>query len=182
MPVEELLIYVYVHFNHSAKRKDISRISRVSGVLWRGTFKDPEARQHTVAELREMRQPLSAAVAGIAKLLWTPRESWTARPLKRYSDYLTIVEKKAYFMFLSFILDPLNAFNTIFQTDATQIAILIPEIAYGNADSERVFSMVRKIDTDSHSQFGNNILRALLSCKINTDEPCYAFAPDKHLC
>ena len=35
---------------------------------------------------------------------------------------------KAYFVFLSFILEPLNAFNTIFQTDATQIAILIPDM------------------------------------------------------
>jgi len=33
------------------------------------TEKDPEARQHTVAEFGEMRQPLSAAVAGTAKLL-----------------------------------------------------------------------------------------------------------------
>jgi len=31
-------------------------------------------------------------------------------------------------MFLSFILEPLNALNTIFQTDATQIAILIPKM------------------------------------------------------
>jgi hypothetical protein len=45
---------------------------------------------------------------------------------KRFADYVASVEMKAYFMFLSFILEPLNAFNTIFQTDATQIAILIP--------------------------------------------------------
>ena len=48
--------------------------------------------------------------------------------LKRCADYLASVEMKAYFMFLSFILEPLNAFNTIFQEDATQIAILIPEM------------------------------------------------------
>ena len=39
--------------------------------------------------------------------------------LKRCADYLASVEMKAYFMFLSFILEPLNAFNTIFLTDAT---------------------------------------------------------------
>ena len=54
-------------------------------------------------------------------------------------------------------------------------------IAHSNADSERVFSMVRKIDTDSRSQLGNDTLRALLSVKINTDDPCYAFVPDKEL-
>ena len=35
---------------------------------------------------------------------------------------------KTYFMFLAFILEPLKQFNTIFQTDATQIAILLPEM------------------------------------------------------
>ena len=50
-------------------------------------------------------------------------------------------------------------------------------IAHSNADSE-LFSMCRKIDTDSRSQLGNDTLRALLSCKINRDEPCYSFVPD----
>jgi len=45
-----------------------------------------------------------------------------------------------------------------------------------------VFSMVRKIDTDWRLQLGNDTLRALLSCKINTDDACYAFVPDKDLC
>ena len=39
-----------------------------------------------------------------------------------------------------------------------------------------------QIDTDSRSQLGNDTLLALLSCKINTDDPCYAFVPDKDLC
>ena len=50
-------------------------------------------------------------------------------------------------------------------------------IAHSNADSERVFSMCRKIDTDARSQLGNDTLRALL----NMDEPCYAFQPDSDL-
>ena len=44
-----------------------------------------------------------------------------------------------------------------------------------------MFSMCRKIDTDSQSQLGNNTLRALLSCKINTDNSCYSFVPEKDL-
>ncbi|KAK2141929.1 hypothetical protein LSH36_1015g00014 [Paralvinella palmiformis] len=55
-------------------------------------------------------------------------------------------------------------------------------IAHSNADSERVFSMVRKIDTDSRSQLGNDTLRALLSCKINKDDTYYAFVSYKDLC
>ncbi|KAK2187492.1 hypothetical protein NP493_163g01049 [Ridgeia piscesae] len=54
-------------------------------------------------------------------------------------------------------------------------------IAHSNADSERVFSICRKIDTDARSQLGNDTLRALLSCKINMDEPYYAFHPDSDL-
>ena len=41
-------------------------------------------------------------------------------------------------------------------------------IAHSNSDSERVFSMVRNMDTDSRSQLGMDNLHALLSCNINT--------------
>ena len=54
-------------------------------------------------------------------------------------------------------------------------------IAHSNAGSERMFLMCRNIDTDSRSQLGNNTLRALLSCKIKTDDPCYSFVPEKDL-
>ena len=54
-------------------------------------------------------------------------------------------------------------------------------IAQSNVDSERVLSMCRKIDTEARTQLGNDTLRALLSCKINTDERCYAFQPDSDL-
>ena len=53
-------------------------------------------------------------------------------------------------------------------------------IANSNAGSERVFSMYRKINTDSRSQLGNT-MRALLSRKIKTDDPCYSFVPEKDL-
>ncbi|KAI0239672.1 hypothetical protein LSAT2_009634, partial [Lamellibrachia satsuma] len=52
---------------------------------------------------------------------------------------------------------------------------------HSNAYSERAFSMCRKIDTDSRSQLGNNTLHVLLSYKINTDDPCYSFLPEKDL-
>ena len=56
----------------------------------------------------------------------------------------------------------------------TRVMTTLSVIAHRNTDCDRVFSMVRKIDTDSRSQLGNDTLRALLSCKINTDDPCYA--------
>ena len=64
----------------------------------------------------------------------------------------------------------------------TRVMTKLSVIAHSNADSECVFSMVRKIVTDSRSQLVNDTLRALLSCKINTDDPCYAFVRDKDIC
>ena len=49
-----------------------------------------------------------------------------------------------------------------------RLMTILSVIAHSNADSERVFSMCRKIDTDARSQLGNDTLRALLSCKINS--------------
>ena len=51
-------------------------------------------------------------------------------------------------------------------------------IIHSNTDSGCVFSICRKINTDAQSQLGNDTLHALLSCKINMDEPCYAFQHD----
>ena len=84
-----------------------------------------------MAEFGEMRQAVNRFLQQWPALL-SYFESYEDRKrpgrVKRCADYLANVEMKAYFMFLSFILEPLNAFNTIFQTDATQIAILIPEM------------------------------------------------------
>jgi len=57
-------------------------------------------------------------------------------------------------------------------------------IAHSNADSERMFSMCLKIDTDPRSQLCNQrttICTLFLQCKINIDEPCYAFQVDSDL-
>jgi len=64
----------------------------------------------------------------------------------------------------------------------TRVMTTLSVIAHSSADSKRLFSMVRKIDTDSRSQLGSDTLRAVLSCKINTDDSCYAFVLDEHLC
>ena len=54
-------------------------------------------------------------------------------------------------------------------------------VAHSNADSERVFFICNKIDTDARSQLGNDNLHPLLSRKINIDEPCCAFQSDSDL-
>uniref|UniRef100_H3ALC1 HAT C-terminal dimerisation domain-containing protein n=1 Tax=Latimeria chalumnae TaxID=7897 RepID=H3ALC1_LATCH len=47
-------------------------------------------------------------------------------------------------------------------------------IPSSNADSERVFSMVRKIHTEFRSEMGNDTLCVLLSTKINLDRQCFS--------
>ena len=54
-------------------------------------------------------------------------------------------------------------------------------LAHSNADSERVFSMCRKIHTEQRSELGNDTMKGLLSSKINTDNPCYKFKPTASL-
>ena len=52
----------------------------------------------------------------------------------------------------------------------TLCAVVLPLLSLpnSNADSKRVFSMVKKIDTDSRSDLGQDTIYTLLSCKIKT--------------
>ena len=49
--------------------------------------------------------------------------------MKPCTDCLASFDMKFFVIFVVFILEPLNQFNTIFQMDTTQIAILLPEIS-----------------------------------------------------
>lgn len=50
-----------------------------------------------------------------------------------------------------------------------------------NADSERSFSMVRKIDTEDRSHLERTTVASLLALKINIDSECFSFKPPKAL-
>ena len=56
-----------------------------------------------------------------------------------------------------------------------QILLILP---HSNADPERLFSMVRKIETEERRQLDPSTVCDLLSVKINNDQPCYL---NKHL-
>jgi len=56
----------------------------------------------------------------------------------------------------------------------TRVMTTLSVIAHSHADSERVFSMVRKIDTDSRSQLGNDILVIGPPCDIGGNSPIEA--------
>ena len=46
-------------------------------------------------------------------------------------------------------------------------------LPHSNADPERLFRMVRKIETDQRKHLDSSTLCDLLSVKINNDNPCY---------
>ncbi len=50
-----------------------------------------------------------------------------------------------------------------------------------NADTERVFSIVRKIVTDYRKEMEQDTLCALLTCKLNCDCACYQLETPKEL-
>ena len=50
-----------------------------------------------------------------------------------------------------------------------------------NADSERCFSMIRKIDGEERNHLERSTVAALLSLKLNVDEECYEYKPPTEL-
>ena len=70
-------------------------------------------------------------------------------------------------MFLFFILEPLNAFNTIFQIDAMQIAILIHEMSRLLRPFMTKFVLMRVIKsaTDRSIQLDDDILAVGMSMR-----------------
>ena len=120
LPVDELLIDVYYHFAHSAKRKEQYREFLV--------FCDVEPLKilkHASTRWLSLERCVNRFLQQWPALLsYFQSHGDVERPgrIQRCAKYLGSVEMKAYFRFLSFILQPLNVFNTLFQTDATQIA------------------------------------------------------------
>ena len=61
----------------------------------------------------------------------------------------------------------------------SRLAKCILALPVSNAETERVFSIVRKIVTDYRTQIDQRTLCALLACKMNNDCKCYELAtPD----
>ena len=60
-------------------------------------------------------------------------------------------------------------------TKLAQVLLVLP---HSNIDPERLFSMVRKIETEERRQLDVSTVCDLLRVKINNDNPCYS---NKHL-
>ena len=63
--------------------------------------------------------------------------------------------------------------GTAMLPNLTSLAKCMLALPVVNVDTERVFSIVRKIITDYRNQMEQNTLCALVSCKLNNDNKCY---------
>lgn len=66
-------------------------------------------------------------------------------------------------------------------TNLLSLVRALPSLPASNADSERTFSMVRKIDTEEQNQLEKSTVAALLSMKININAECHEFEPTDDL-
>ncbi|XP_062610502.1 uncharacterized protein LOC134272272 [Saccostrea cucullata] len=126
LPVEDLLVEVYFHFYHSSNRKE----------------KYKEFMEFTDIEPLKILKHSSTRWLSLEKCVGRFLHHWPAlksyfsshddveKPgrVKRCAAYLNDHEMYMYFSFLSFILHPLNEFNTIFQADEAKIGYLKEEM------------------------------------------------------
>jgi len=63
----------------------------------------------------------------------------------------------------------------------TRLAKCILSLPISNADTEKVFSIVRKIVTDYRTEMDQSTLCALVSCKLNSNSNCYDLETPKEL-
>ena len=63
----------------------------------------------------------------------------------------------------------------------TPLAECILSLPISNADTERVFSIVRKIVTDYRTEMDQSTLCALVLCKLNSNSNCYDLETPKEL-
>ncbi|XP_060588036.1 uncharacterized protein LOC132743524 [Ruditapes philippinarum] len=61
------------------------------------------------------------------------------------------------------------------------VALAALSLPHSNADPERCFSMVRKIQTDHRDNLSNKTLNSLLCMKLNSDSECYNMDMNKEM-
>ena len=56
--------------------------------------------------------------------------------------------------------------------------MIVLTLPHSNADTERVFSMLKKIQSDSRDNLADNTIHSLLSVKINNPVECHKYKPE----
>lgn len=61
----------------------------------------------------------------------------------------------------------------------SHLALNILGLPHSNADPERCFSILRKIDTDSRGNLSHNTIMSLMNCNFNIECNCFEYTPSK---
>lgn len=62
-----------------------------------------------------------------------------------------------------------------------KVALCALSLPHSNADAERSFSMLRKIQQDCRGNLGQKTTTSLMSCKMNEDAECFNLRPTVEL-
>ena len=62
-----------------------------------------------------------------------------------------------------------------------QLSKIVLTLPHSNADTERVFSMLKKIQSDSRDSLADKTIHSLLSVKINNPVECHQYKPEPDL-
>ena len=61
------------------------------------------------------------------------------------------------------------------------LALSILALPHSNADAERSFSILRKIERDSRGNLAQKTVKYLMNCKFNIEYNCFDFKPSRNL-
>ena len=63
----------------------------------------------------------------------------------------------------------------------SKLALACVVLPNSNADSERIFSMLKKIQTERSSELANDTICSLICAKQNQNMECYEYCPDSEV-
>ena len=124
--VDDMLVSIYYHFQKSSKRKEEFKEYE--------HFTDTEPLKilkHAATRWLSLERCVKRTIAqwpALESYFKSHTESDKPGQVKQLAEQFESTQVRLYFMFLSFILGPMNEFNTAFQTDECSIGLLIPEI------------------------------------------------------
>ena len=126
LPINDFLVDIYYHFHHSSKRKEeFKEYEEFTGVDHAKILKHCETRWLSLE--RCVNRTLQQWPALKSYFLSHDDVEKPGR-VKRIAEHLDSAEMKLYFHFLTFILEPLNEFNTLFQADANLLDVMVREM------------------------------------------------------
>jgi len=63
----------------------------------------------------------------------------------------------------------------------SRLSVVVLSLPHSNADTERTFSILRKIQSDSRGSLDQKTIESLLSVKVDNHSECHQWSPDSDL-